>query len=197
MKQAQGAMVKTWLPGDSFRRAALASALTSALTIYFLRVLATEFVFLKRGVSWSEVFTIAPWACFIYALLCLTGGTNRSPLAATAAVGALLFVFGSWMNSWAEYQRHVWKQRPENRGKLYTLGLFRYTRHPNYFGDLLSFSGICLLSGRWVAAVIPALMLMGFVFVNVPVLDAHLREHFGPAFDDYTRKTRKLIPFVY
>jgi steroid 5-alpha reductase family enzyme len=109
----------------------------------------------------------------------------------------MLFAAGSGMNSYAEYRRHAWKQRPENRGQLYTLSLFRISRHPNYLGDLLSFSGLCLLSGRWMTALIPVIMLMGFVFVNVPVLDAHLHDHYGAAFDEYARRTRKLIPFIY
>ena len=101
------------------------------------------------------------------------------------------------MNSYAEFQRHAWKLRLENRGKLYTAGLFRYSRHPNYLGDVLSFSGVCLFTGRWFTGIVPALMLCGFVFVNIPVLDAHLRDHYGSAFDEYARRTRKLAPFIY
>jgi steroid 5-alpha reductase family enzyme len=115
--------------------------------LYYLRILFTEFVFLKRGVGWTEVFTIAPWLLFIVLLLGIAGGTNRNPLGVAASFGVILFVLGSWMNSYAEYARHVWKRRPENRGKLYTDGLFRYSRRPNFLGDLLSFSGLCLLSG--------------------------------------------------
>ena len=111
--------------------------------------------------------------------------------------GVILFLIGSWANSYAEYARHVWKARPENHGRLYTEGLFRYTRHPNYFGDLLSFSGLCLISGAWITALIPLIMLAGFVFVNVPMPDSHLRDHYGAAFDEYARRTRKLIPFLY
>ncbi len=145
-------------PGDEIRRICLAAG----FSIYYIRILFTEFVFLKRGVSWSEVFTIAPWLLCIVALLATTGGTNPAPLGWVVAVGSVLFVVGSWMNSYAEYARHVWKLRPENRGQLYTLGLFRYSRHPNYFGDLLSFSGLCLVSGAWITSVVPILMLMGF-----------------------------------
>ncbi len=86
------------------------------------------------------------------------------------------------MNSYAEYARHAWKQRLENRGRLYTAGLFRYSRHPNYLGDLISFTGLCLMSGAWFTAVIPVLMLAGFAFVNIPVLDSHLHEKYGAAF---------------
>jgi protein-S-isoprenylcysteine O-methyltransferase Ste14 len=182
-----------WTSGNLARRAVLAGA----LTIYFVRVLLTEFVFLKRGVSWNEVFTIAPWVFCIYVVLAFAAGTNGAPLGVAAADGIVLFLLGSWMNSYAEYQRHVWKQCPDHRGKLFTQGLFRLVRHPNYLGDLISFSGVCLIAGRWFTAFIPALMLCGFVFVNVPVLDAHLREHYGAAFDEYARRTRKLIPFVY
>jgi hypothetical protein len=184
---------RDWTAGDVARRAFLAAG----LTIYFVRVLFTEFVFLKRGVSWAEVFTIAPWVFAIYVLLAITGGTNPAALGFVGFDGAVLFLLGSWTNTYAEYQRHVWKQCPDHSGKLFTQGLFRHIRHPNYFGDLLSFSGLCLLTGRWITVIIPVLMLCGFVFVNVPMLDAHLREHYGAAFDEYARKTRKLIPFVY
>lgn len=130
-------------------------------------------------------------------LLAAAGGTNSNALGAVGVVGAALFVVGSCVNSHAEYVRHLWKQRPENHGRLYTGGLFRYSRHPNYFGDLLSFSGLCLISGAWVTAVIPVMMLTGFVLVNVPALDSHLHEKYGVAFDECANRTRKLIPFVY
>jgi steroid 5-alpha reductase family enzyme len=171
--------------------------LVAGFSIYYVRILFTGFVFLKRGVSWSEAFTVAGWLLCIVMLLGIAGGTNPSAMGATGVFGAVLFVVGSWMNSYAEYERHVWKTRPENHGQLYTEGLFRYSRHPNYLGDLLSFSGLCLISGVWVTAAVPLLMLGGFVFVNIPVLDSHLHDHYGDAFDEYARRTRKLIPFIY
>lgn len=182
-----------WRPGDSVRRVCLAVA----LSIYYIRILFTEFVFLKRGVSWSEVFTITPWLLCIYLLLACVGGRNSTAMGISGAIGVVLFVVGSWVNSYAEYTRHLWKQRPENHGRLYTERLFRLSRHPNYFGDLISFSGLCLISGSWVTTPIPLLMLAGFVFLNVPVLDSHLHEKYGAAFDEYATRTRKLIPFVY
>jgi len=183
----------TWTPGDLPRRACLATA----LSIYYVRILFTEFVFLNRGVSWSEVLTIVPWIFCIYVLLAATGGQNASALRVTGYMGIALFAVGSWMNSYSEYTRHVWKERVENRARLYTEGLFRYSRHPNYLGDLISFSGLCMISGSWVTVLIPVTMLAGFVFVNVPVLDSHLSEKYGEAFDEYAHQTWKLIPFIY
>lgn len=183
----------TWRPGDLARRVCLAIA----VSIYYVRILFTEFVFLKRGVSWSEVFTIVPWMLGIYVLLAASGGQNARALGVTGAVGMVLFATGSWMNSYSEYTRHVWKRLPENRERLYTQGLFRCSRHPNYFGDLISFSGLCIISGAWLTALIPVTMLAGFLFVNIPVLDSHLREKYGQEFDRYASRTCKLIPFIY
>ncbi len=180
-------------PGDHLRRVCLAAG----FSIYYLRLLFTVFVFLRRGVNWSEALTVAVWVWCLVMLLGIAGGTNPRPLSVVGGIGMILFVAGSWTNSSAEYARYLWKQRPENRGKLYTQGLFRYSRHPNYLGDLLSFSGLCLITGRWVTAIIPLLMLAGFVFVNIPMLDSHLHEHYGSAFDEYARRTAKLIPFLY
>jgi protein-S-isoprenylcysteine O-methyltransferase Ste14 len=179
--------------GDPIRRLCIAAAFST----YYVRLLFTQFVFLRRGLGWSEVFSVVPWVLFIVLLVSIEGGRNPAPLRAVALCGMLLFLAGSWINSRAEYTRHVWKLKPENHGKLYTGGLFRYTRHPNYFGDLVSFSGICLLSGAWITVVIPIIMFAGFAFVNVPALDAHLHDHYGEAFEKYARHTPKLIPFLY
>jgi protein-S-isoprenylcysteine O-methyltransferase Ste14 len=182
-----------WKSGDPARRVLLASA----LSIYYIRVLFTTFVFLQRGLPWREVFTIAPWILCIYLLLSISGGTNAEALGVVSWIGALLFVDGSWINSSAEYARHMWKRRRENRGQLYTEGLFKRTRHPNYLGDLVSFSGLCFISGVWATAIIPLLMLAGFLFVNIPILDAHLHDHYGSQFDEYAKRTWKLVPFLY
>ncbi len=182
-----------WGPGEPARRAALAIALTLCAVRAFL----TGFVFLKRGVSWSEALMVAPWVFALYAFLALAGGTNPIAFGLTGIDGAALVLLGVWIGAYAEHQRHAFKQCPGNRGKLYTRGLFRLTRHPNYFGDLIAFSGICLIACRWFTAIVPALMFCGFVFANVPALDAHLAARYGPAFDEYARKTRKLIPFIY
>lgn len=184
---------RDWGPGDPVRRAVLGVA----LSIYYARILFTDFVFLKRGVSWQEASAIVVWVFCVYVLLASLGGMNPGALETTGGLGVVMFVVGSWVNSYANIKRNAWKKRPANMGRLYAKGLFRYSRHPNYFGDLISFSGLCLISGSWVTAVIPVLMFAGFIFVNIPMLDSHLRLKYGADFDEYASRTRKLIPFVY
>ncbi len=190
---AAGWFTPIQLPGNDSRRILIAAG----FLIYYVRMLFTVFVFLRRGVSWNEVSTVALWLLFIVLLLSITGGTNPAGVGVVDAVGVMLFFGGSWISTYAEYTRHAWKKRPENRGQLYTGGLFRYLRHPNYLGDLLLFSGLCVISGALITAVVPVLMVAGFVFVNIPILESHLRERYGAAFDEYARYTRKLIPFIW
>jgi protein-S-isoprenylcysteine O-methyltransferase Ste14 len=146
------------------------ACLAAAITICYLRVLITLFVFLKRGVGWSELPTVAPW------LLVISAWYSRSPAGRMPRVSKSPVWPVSSSSSW---------------------GLFRYSRHPNYVGDLIPFSGIGMIAGVWITALIPAAMLAGFVFVNIPILDSHLRDHYGAACDEYAGRTRKLIPFVY
>jgi hypothetical protein len=80
---------RSWTPGDEARRLCLAVM----LSIYFLRLLLTQFVFLKRAVGWGEAFMIVPWVLCIYLLLAIVGGRNSAPFGAVAGVGAGLFVF--------------------------------------------------------------------------------------------------------
>ena len=80
---------------------------------------------------------------------------------------------------------------------LYTEGLFHYAVHINYFGDLLLFTGFSLITGSPYTLLVPAVMLAGFIFANIPALDAHLHAKYGATFDAYAAKTKKLIPLIY
>lgn len=180
-------------PGDPLRRALL----FACWSIYCIRLLFTEWVFLRRGINWKETFMIGPWILLIALAYSILGGTNADTIGPIEILGAVLYAAGSFINTYSEYRRHLWKQRQENRGRVYTEGLFRYAVHINYFGDVVLFTGFSLITGSPYTLVIPALMLAGFVFANIPVLDAHLHDKYGAAFDAYAAKTKKLIPLVY
>lgn len=164
--------------------------------IVFTRFLLTLFVFLRRQIPWEEAFSV-PAAFGLYLL--------GFPLLAMPAsvvwgfwetLGVVLFGVGSFINSYSEYQRHRFKLRKENDGKIYTGGLFRYSMHINYFGDLLWVAGYaCLTHNTW-SALVPAVLFCFFQFYNVPKLDAYLRERYGEAFANYERRTKRLVPFV-
>lgn len=182
-----------WTAGSSARR----TLLFACSSVYFLRLLPGTFVFLKRRMAWGEVAIVAPWIAAIHITFAFLGGTQQATIGASDVLSLLLYGTGSYLNTGSEYLRYLWKLQPENQGHLYTLGLFRYAMHINYFGDLVLFSGYALLTRNVWAGSIPLLMLGGFVFFNIPALDAYLERKYAAEFKSYARRTRKLIPVLY
>jgi hypothetical protein len=88
-----------WHEGNVFRRICLAAA----LSIYYLRLLFTWSVFLKRGISRKEAFTVAVWLLCIYLFLSISGGRNADSSDVWLGLGVVVFIIGSWLNTWAEY----------------------------------------------------------------------------------------------
>lgn len=180
---------------------ARAKVLFFCAAIYFLRHGVTLFYLLVRRVAWPEVFgLIAFMAFFEIGLLIAGGGALRAQPIAFGPLDILsivLFATGSWLNTWSEVQRKLWKRDPANKGKCYTSGLFRHSMHINYFGDVMLFTGWSLLTHEAWAVVLPLFMAMMFAFVHIPALDAYLADRYGPAFETYARKTKKLVPYLW
>ena len=172
-------------------------ALLACAWIYFARVLATSLVFLKRKVGWAEAFQVGPFLLLIQVFLAWLGARTTAPWGAVDTLALVLYGLGSFLNSGSELQRMAWKARPENKGRLYTVGLFRLSRHVNYFGDVVLFTGFALLTRSPWAALVPAVMAAGFVFVHIPMLDRYLRERYEDEYVEWTRRSKKLVPFVY
>ena len=192
-----GYYVLQWLhikltPGNHLR----AVMLFTFNIIVFLAYLPTIIVFVKRKMSWEETFTI-PIAFAIYYIGFALLGYNI-PLDQNWIdwLGVILFVLGVSMHLAAEYQRHLFKQNPENKGKLMTTGLWSISRHVNYFSDLLWVSGYALVTRNWWSAIIPALLFIFFYFFNIPLQEKHLAEKYGNQFKQYKNKTKALIPFI-
>jgi len=180
-------------PGDRLRRVVL----FMCALIYFARLIATCFAFIKRKMGWSEALQIVVWLAFVEATLTLAGGTQPAALGFVDAIGLALYATGSALNTGAEWFRVRWRARPENADRLCTAGPFRHSMHPNYLGDVILFAGWAALTSRWAAMFIPALMLALFVTINIPVLDRHLATRYGVAFERWSERTRRLIPLVY
>lgn len=165
--------------------------------VYALRLAFTQFYLIKRRMAWGESLTIAAWVLVIHATMAYLGGTNASPALAPVYIGLVLYLFGSYLNTGSELMRDLWKRRPENKGRLYTEGLFKYSMHINYFGDFVLFTGFALVTGSAYAFIIPMIMAGMFVFVNIPMLDRYLADRYKGQFEGYSSNTAKFIPFVY
>lgn len=186
-------VVGWYLVGGGARRIAL----VAASVLYFLRVAAGVFVFARRRMGWPEVLTVLVWLAFIELLYAFLGARQTAPLGMPGFAGAALILIGSLLNSGSEWQRHLWKRRPENAGHLLTTGFARLSRHVNYFGDLVLFTGWALLSGSAIALLVPVVMLATFVFVHVPAQDRYLDRRYGEEYRAYAARTARLIPWLY
>lgn len=175
------------------RRALLAAC----FGVVYVRIAITGLYLLKRAMGWEEAISI-PFAFMIYYLgFSLLAGPIGRPLGAVALVGIVLFAVGSFLNTGSELLRDSWKRNPENNGKLYTGGLFRYSMHINYFGDIIWVAGLALITANPWSAVVPVVLFCFFAFYNAPLLDRHLAEKYGEEFAVYRKRTKRIIPFIY
>lgn len=171
--------------------------LLACVAVYIARAAHTLFVFVKRKIPWWE----AAWGggvigCMLFFFL-LGGLGAPQPIGPIDLVGTLLYIAGSYIGTASEHARYVWKARAGNQGHLYTEGLFRYSRHINYFGDLLLFGGCAVLTRQLWTGIVPLVMGLNFAFVIIPAHDAYLAARYGSEFEHYARRTRKLIPLLY
>jgi steroid 5-alpha reductase family enzyme len=103
----------------------------------------------------------------------------------------------------ADAQKSAFRAKDENRGRFVTRGLWRYSRHPNYFGEILVWWGLFVyavpvLHGAAYAVVIgPVFITLLLLFVSgIPLLERSADEKYGddPAYRDYKRRTSILVP---
>ena len=165
--------------------------------VVFLRILVTTFSLIKRRIPWEEAFSIPIAFALYYIGFALLGYKSSQPIGIIEIVAILLFLFGSFLNTGSELARDVWKRNPYNKGQLYTIGLFKYSMHINYFGDLLWVSAYALVTRNWYSISIPIFLFCFFAFFNIPKLDAYLKSKYGNQFDEYRKNTKKFIPFIY
>lgn len=165
--------------------------------IIFLRLAYTMIFLLKRKIAWEESVSV-PLAFAVYFI-----GFPLFALPAAESLDGLdwlavaLFIIGCVLNTGGEILRDRWKKHPENKGKIYTEGFFRYSRHINYFGDVLWVTAYALVTKNWYAAIIPVLLFCFFAFYNAPKLDQYLKQKYGDGYEEYAENTKMLIPFIY
>lgn len=165
--------------------------------IYFARFTVCMFIFVKRNIGWFEGGLVSFLWFMMFYLFGISAGSHPEPLGLIDMVGVILFLIGSTINTAADYQRFIWKEKADNKGRLYTGGLFQYAMHINYFGDGVMYVGLALITLEWICLCVSIGIIVNFIVLQIPMLDKHLSERYGAEFREYAKKTKKLIPFVY
>jgi steroid 5-alpha reductase family enzyme len=119
------------------------------------------------------------------------------PLGILDFIGAGLWLLGMVFEAGGDWQLARFKAVPENRGKVMDRGLWRFTRHPNYFGDFCVWWGFYIIAvsgGAWWAMVGPLLMSALLMKVSgVTLLEKDIGER-RPQYADYIRRTNAFFP---
>lgn len=124
-------------------------------------------------------------------------------LDAFAVVGLAVWIAGFAIEAVADYQKNRFRADPANRGGFISSGLWAWSRHPNYFGEITLWVGVAIiafpaLEGWRLATLISPL----FVYVlitrvsGVPLLERKAEKKWGgqPAYEEYKRTTPVLVP---
>ncbi|WP_291897645.1 DUF1295 domain-containing protein [Maricaulis sp.] len=123
----------------------------------------------------------------------------EAALGALAMIGLGLFALGFVFETVGDWQLSKFKADPANEGQVMDKGLWRYTRHPNYFGDACVFWGIWLVTidggaGYW-TAIGPAFLTFTLVkWSGAALLEKNLKRS-RPGYLDYIQRTRGFIPW--
>jgi steroid 5-alpha reductase family enzyme len=120
-----------------------------------------------------------------------------APLGLLDGLGVALWAVGLYFEAAGDWQLARFKADPGNTGRVMDRGLWRYTRHPNYFGDFCVWWGLYLVAlsaGAWWTVVGPLIMsLLLLRFSGVRLLERDIGER-RPAYAEYVRRTNAFFP---
>lgn len=133
----------------------------------------------------------------------LLGRDDPPGFGAWAVAGAAIWFVGLAIETAADAQKSTFKAKPENRERFISTGLWKYSRHANYFGEMLVWWGLFVyavpvLDGAAFAVVIgPVFITLLLLFVSgIPLVERSADAKYGddPTYREYKRRTSILVP---
>ncbi|MFP4321088.1 MAG: DUF1295 domain-containing protein [Anaerolineales bacterium] len=156
----------------------------------------------NEGIWWLrslfQVFILQGLIAWVVSISLLAAMWGTSPEAFTIfdVLGVVLWIIGFFFEAVGDWQMARFKANPENKGKVLDTGVWRYTRHPNYFGDSAQWWGfwlIALAAGGWWTVFSPIIMTFLLVRVSgVALLEKNLKKK--DKYSDYIERTSAFIP---
>ena len=144
------------------------------------------------------VFGLQGAIMWIVSLPIQAGTQSTNPINALDAVGVCVWSIGLLFEAVGDWQLSRFKADERNRGRVMDRGLWRYTRHPNYFGDFLVWWGMYLVAasgGMWWTVISPLMMSFFLMKVSgVTLLEKSLRSS-KEGYEDYVQRTNAFFPW--
>jgi steroid 5-alpha reductase family enzyme len=149
--------------------------------------------------SFLQIYLLQGTVIYLVALpLLLVIHNAGGPLGWLDMLGVLIWLFGFAFEAIGDWQLLQFKRIPENRGRIMCYGLWRLTRHPNYFGEAILWWGIFLIAlGAplgWLAIISP--LLIDFLLLKVSGIPMLEERYAGDeAFEIYKQRTNAFFPW--
>jgi steroid 5-alpha reductase family enzyme len=135
--------------------------------------------------------------------LAIMTSLELEPIGWVGLVGIVIWIVGFTIEVVADRQKSHFKADPANAGRFISTGLWSWSRHPNYFGEITLWLGMTvlavpILSGwRWIVLISPVFVALLLTRISgIPMLERRAEERWGadPEFQAYTAQTSVLIP---
>jgi steroid 5-alpha reductase family enzyme len=144
------------------------------------------------------------WVTFTAAAaLAATTTTTRRPLGWLALIGFVIWAFGFGFELLADTQKGAFRAKPENKGEFIQTGLWAWSRHPNYFGEIVLWTGVAIMAlpvlrgWQYVTLISPLYVTLQLTLVSgLPQLEGRADEKWGgqEEYEAYKEQTPVLIP---
>ena len=150
--------------------------------------------FVLKTIFWAQ-----GWVMWVVAIPISVAMFERAPVNAITWIGVALAAIGLFFETVGDFQLARFKADPANAGKLMDRGLWSWTRHPNYFGDLCVMFALWLIAcGSWfgVLTVFAPIVMTRMLITKTGkrMLDRRLARTRGEAYVAYAARTSGLIP---
>ncbi|MFK7933913.1 MAG: DUF1295 domain-containing protein [Saprospiraceae bacterium] len=148
--------------------------------------------------SFFRVFFLQGWILWIISSVFVPALADTSPLGVLDYIGVSLWAIGFFFEVVGDYQLSQFKKNRSSSAEVLATGLWKYTRHPNYFGDTTLWWGYFFLalsfSTGWIHIFSPLFMTFLLLKISgVAMLEKGLSKT-KPKYEDYIRRTSAFIP---
>jgi steroid 5-alpha reductase family enzyme len=149
--------------------------------------------------SYAQVYLLQGTLLFLVSLpVMIINESQGKALDVLNGIGVCVWLFGFLFESVGDAELARFTKDPLNKGKLLQSGLWRYTRHPNYFGEVAQWWGIWLVAlgvpRSWFAIIGPLTISILILKVSgIPMLEKKMAEN--PDFAEYKRRTSVFLPW--